>query len=159
MRAAQVLAELALRGETLGVAESLTGGELTSRLVDVPGASRVLRGAVVCYTSEVKAAVLGVSAELLSDRGAVDPKVAIAMAEGVCRVLASDWGVSTTGVAGPDPADGKAVGTAYVAVVRVGARAQVRELHATGDRAGVRQAVVQAALELLHECVDPEEAC
>ena len=150
MRATEVLAELALRGETLGCAESLTGGALTSRLVDVPGASRALRGGVIAYATEVKTLVLGVPADLLAARGAVDPDVAAAMATGGCRVLGADWGVSTTGVAGPDPAEGKPVGTAYVGVARAGRPPVVRKLHLLGDRAQIRGAVVEEALELLH---------
>ena len=105
MRATQVLADLALRGETIACAESLTGGSLMARLVDVPGASRVLRGGVVAYAHDVKAVLLGVPATLLATRGAVDPDVAIAMAAGACRVFDTDWGVATTGVAGPDPSE------------------------------------------------------
>ncbi len=149
MRATQVLADIAVRGETIGCAESLTGGALISRLVDVPGASRVLRGGVVAYANDVKVALLGVPAGLLATRGAVDAGVAAAMAEGVCRVLACDWGVATTGVAGPDPSDGKPVGTAFVAVVRAGREPVVQQLHVDGDRAQVRAAVVEAALELI----------
>ena len=87
MRATQVLADLALRGETIACAESLTGGSLMARLVDVPGASRVLRGGVVAYAHDVKAVLLGVPATLLATRGAVDPDVAIAMA--ACQPRAS----------------------------------------------------------------------
>lgn len=150
---AAILDALAAAGETLGCAESLTGGQLCARFVDVPGASRVLRGAVVAYATDVKAAVLGVPAALLAERGAVDPDVAAAMALGVCRVLATTWGVATTGVAGPDPADGKPVGTAYVAVCGPDAVVGVQELDVPGDREAVRRAVTDAALRLLAQQV------
>ncbi|MBK8469850.1 MAG: nicotinamide-nucleotide amidohydrolase family protein [Candidatus Phosphoribacter sp.] len=158
MRAAQVLAELAMRGETIGCAESITGGLLTSRLVEVPGASRVVRGAVVAYATDLKTRLLDVSADLLLRSGAVDPRVAAAMAQGVCRALECDWGVATTGVAGPDPVEGKAVGTAYVAVVRSGGAAVVRELHLGGERDAVRVGVVEAALDLLYESLTADQA-
>jgi nicotinamide-nucleotide amidase len=147
--AARVVATLTERGATLGCAESLTGGLLTAAVVDVPGASRVLRGGVVSYAREVKHTVLGVDADLLATRGAVDPDVAVAMARGVCRVLGCDWGVSTTGVAGPDPCDGKAVGTAYVAVVGPGLAPRVVELALAGEREDIRVGAVRCALELV----------
>mgnify|MGYP000863033773 FL=1 len=149
MRATQVLADLALRGETIACAESLTGGALTARLIDVPGASRVVRGGIIAYASDVKAVLLGVPAARLASHGTVDPQVAAAMAQGVCRVLDSDWGVATTGVAGPEPSEGKRVGTAYIAVVRAGNDPVVHELHLEGNRGKIRAAVVEAALEFI----------
>ncbi|HBX80879.1 MAG: nicotinamide-nucleotide amidohydrolase family protein [Actinomycetales bacterium] len=158
MTAAEVLAELERRGETIGCAESLTGGALTARLIDVPGASRVVRGGIVAYASDIKAAVLAVPAERLATHGAVDPQVAAAMAQGVCRVLSCNWGVATTGVAGPEPSDGKPVGTAYIAVVRAGGEPVVRELHLGGDRAAIRSAVVEAAMNLVDAVLRAEDA-
>ena len=149
MRATQVLADLALRGETIACAESLTGGALTARLIDVPGASRVVRGGIIAYASDVKAVLLGVPAARLASHGTVDPQVAAAMAQGVCRVLDSDWGVATTGVAGPEPSEGKRVGTAYIAVVRAGNDPVVHELQLEGNRGKIRAAVVEAALEFI----------
>ncbi len=143
-----LLDRLARRGQTLGIAESLTGGALTAAFVAVPGASRVLRGGVVAYAPEIKADVLGVPDELIAARGTVDPRVAVAMARGVCRVLGCDIGLATTGVAGPDPADGKPVGTAFVAVVIAGRSSRVRQVFLAGDRQAVRSGVVTAALDL-----------
>ncbi|QIM21209.1 CinA family protein [Phycicoccus sp. HDW14] len=137
------------RGLTVATAESLTGGLVCAALTDVPGASAVVRGGVVSYATDVKASVLGVDAGLLERRGAVDPDVAVAMAEGARRVLRADLAVSTTGVAGPDPADGQPVGTVFVGVAGPGGT--VVEQHAlSGDRAAVRRATVAAALDLLH---------
>lgn len=90
--AAQVLELLAGRGETLAVAESLTGGLVAAELTSVPGASRVFRGSVTAYATELKRDVLGVDGELLAARGAVDSGVAVQMAGGVRRVLGADWG-------------------------------------------------------------------
>ena len=146
--AADLVASLAERGETLACAESLTGGLVCAAVTDVPGASAVLRGGVVSYATEVKASVLGVDAGLLARTGAVDADVARQMAEGVCRVLGSDWGLATTGVAGPDPQDGAAVGTVFVAVAGPSGT-QVRAHHFSGDRSAIRTATVRAALDLL----------
>ncbi|MFE0777229.1 nicotinamide-nucleotide amidohydrolase family protein [Streptomyces sp. NPDC058861] len=114
--AARVLALLAERGQTLAVAESLTGGLVAAELTGVPGASASFRGSVTAYATALKHELLGVDAALLAERGAVDPEVASQMAAGVRVRLGADWGIATTGVAGPEPQDGQPVGTVYVAV-------------------------------------------
>ena len=111
-----LIAALRRRGETLAVAESLTGGLLAATLVDVPGASRVFRGGLIVYATDLKATLAGVPAELLAARGPVDPDVAVALARGARERCGADWGLATTGVAGPEPQDGAAVGTVFVAV-------------------------------------------
>lgn len=146
--AGEVIALARAAGITLGCAESVTGGLVAAALTDVPGASIVLRGGVVSYATAVKARVLGVPAGLLAACGAVDPDVARAMAAGAARVLDADLAVATTGVAGPDPADGKPVGRVYVAVNRA---VPVRELDLPGDRWQVRAAATTAALESLRD--------
>ncbi|MET9594052.1 nicotinamide-nucleotide amidohydrolase family protein [Streptomyces sp. NPDC006516] len=147
--AAEVLRRLEERGETLAVAESLTGGLVAAELTSVPGASRSFRGSVTAYATSLKRDVLGVDGALLADRGAVDPDVARAMAAGVRRVLGADWGVSTTGVAGPDAQDGKPVGTVFVAVSGPGGVQNVAELRLNGGRADIRKESVRSLLELL----------
>ena len=146
--AAGVVALLAAQGRTLAVAESLTGGALASRIVSVPGASAVLRGAVVAYATDLKASLLGVDAALLAARGAVDAEVASGMADGVRVRLGADVGVSTTGVAGPTAQDGKAPGTVFVAV-STESGTHVRAVQVSGDRAAVRRGAVDLALDLL----------
>jgi nicotinamide-nucleotide amidase len=145
-----LLAALEARGETVAVAESLTGGLVTARLVDVPGASAVVRGGVVAYATELKGSLLGVDPELLARVGAVDAQVAEQMALGVRERLGATWGVATTGVAGPDPQDGKPPGTVYIAAAG-SAVCVVRELALPGDRSAVRAAAVDAVLLLLAE--------
>jgi nicotinamide-nucleotide amidase len=145
--AAGLLAALEARGWTLAVAESLTGGAVCARLVDVPGASRVLRGGVVAYATDLKGSLLGVPEELLAERGAVDPDVAAAMASGVRERLGASVGLATTGVAGPDPQDGRAPGTVFVAVATPTA-ARVASWQISGDRAAVRRATVAGVLEM-----------
>ena len=104
-----VLALLRSRGLTLGLAESVTGGLISARLTDVPGASEVLRGAVVPYHRALKIAVLGAP-----DVNAVSEEMALAMAAGACRVLGADVGLATTGVAGPVPHEGAKPGTVWI---------------------------------------------
>lgn len=150
---AELVAVLRERGLTLAVAESLTGGLVVSRLVDVPGVSEVLHGGVVAYATQLKRDVIGVDAALLERHGPVHPEVAVQLAERVRLVLAVDGraarvGVATTGVAGPDPQDGVAVGTAYVAVA-IDRVTEVRELRLDGGRDAIRQAACSESLLLL----------
>lgn len=150
--AAALLDACVTRGWTLAVAESLTGGLVAAALVDVPGASRALRGGVVAYATDLKAALLGVDPALLADRGAVDPDVASAMAQGVRTRLGADVGLATTGVAGPDPQDGHAPGTVHVAVA--GPRGtHVASIRVTGGRARVRDGARDAVLALALDVV------
>ena len=153
--AAAVVRELDRRGLTVAVAESLTGGLLVAELVSVPGASAVVVGGVVAYQTPLKASLLGVPTALLAARGAVDPDVAVAMAEGVRRALAvegrgADIGLATTGVAGPGPQDGHAPGTVYVAL-SAGGGTRVTRLALQGDREAIRSATVSESLSMLHE--------
>nr|WP_202502102.1 CinA family protein [Streptomyces sp. SID5785] len=150
------------RGETLAVAESLTGGLVAAELVAVPGASKALRGSVTAYATELKHLILGVDARLLDAHGAVHPEVALQMADGVRTALGADWGIATTGVAGPEPQDGRPVGTVYVAAVGPAGEAfagqrnfagsrKVLELRLNGDRAEIRRESVRSVLGLLVE--------
>jgi nicotinamide-nucleotide amidase len=137
---------------SVGTAESLTGGLVCGALTDVPGASTVVRGGVVAYASEVKADVLGVDRDLLAREGAVCEPVAAQLADGIRRVLGCAVGVSTTGVAGPDPADGQPVGTVFVGLSGPWG-ILVERLALTGDRAEIRAASVLAVLTLLERAL------
>lgn len=97
--ATEVVRLLTVNGGTLAVAESLTGGLVAAEITSVPGASKVFRGSVTAYATELKHRLLGVDATLLAQRGAVDPQVAAQMAAGVRKALCADWGIATTGVA------------------------------------------------------------
>ncbi|MET0736058.1 MAG: CinA family protein [Microbacterium sp.] len=147
-----LLARLAERRWTVGVAESLTGGLVVSTLVTVPGASATVRGGVVAYATDLKRSLLGVDAALLEAEGAVHPEVARQMAEGVrVRVgtpdAPADVGIATTGVAGPEPQDGHPVGTVHVAVATpMGTR--VESLLLAGTRDEIRSEAARRALEL-----------
>jgi len=147
----QIIRAFASAGQTIATAESLTGGLLCAALTHVPGASAVVRGGVVAYSSEVKRDVLDVDEDLLAAAGAVDPDVAAAMAQGACAMLGADLGISTTGVAGPDEQDGKPVGTVFIALADPERILQVVELSLEGTREEIRIATTQKALELLAE--------
>lgn len=149
--AGQVVELLAERGRTVAVAESLTGGLVAAEITAVPGASRAFRGSVTCYATALKRDVLGVAETLLEERGAVDSEVARQMARGVRSFLGADWGVATTGVAGPEPQDGQPVGTVYTAAAGPDGTVTAVRLRLEGDRAEIRAASVRAALQLLRD--------
>lgn len=146
--ARQVLSLLQASGQTVAVAESLTGGLVAAALTDVAGASASFRGGIVSYATELKAALLGVDAAMLARYGAVYPPVAAAMATGVRTRLGAGYGLATTGVAGPDPQDGQPVGTVHIAV-SADDDTVVRTLALSGDRAQIRRLTVEHALGLL----------
>jgi len=133
---------------TVAVAESLTGGLVSAALTSVAGSSAVVRGAIVAYATELKADLLAVPTALLAEHGPVHPAVAAAMASGVRARLRADYGLATTGVAGPGPAQGKVAGTVFVAVAGP-AGATGRALNLAGDRRAVREESVESVLSLL----------
>ncbi|HTB08533.1 MAG TPA: competence/damage-inducible protein A [Acidimicrobiales bacterium] len=140
---AVVAAKLVERSLTLAVAESLTGGLIASRLVNVVGASSWFRGGVVSYASDVKYDVLGVP-----EGPVVSGQAAEAMAEGVRRLLKSDVGLSVTGVAGPEEQDGQPAGTVFVGL-SLGEHVTHAALHLPGDRPRVRAYSAISALDVL----------
>ncbi|WP_131770900.1 nicotinamide-nucleotide amidohydrolase family protein, partial [Candidatus Protofrankia californiensis] len=143
-----VLRLLAERGETLAVAESMTGGLVAGRLTDVAGASAVFRGGVVSYATEAKESVLGVDPDVLATSGAVSPEAAAAMAAGVRDLLGATNGLAVTGVAGPDEQESKPVGTVHIGMV--GAFGTLtRSLRLPGDRRTNRIYAVVQALDAL----------
>ena len=146
--ATEVIRLLTLSGETVAAAESLTGGLVAAALTDVPGASNAFRGGVVAYATELKAQLLGVDVGILKKHGPVYAPVAAAMAEGVRNRLGATIGVSTTGVAGPGPADGHPAGTVHVAVSLAGDTV-VRTMALVGTRDEVRRLTVEQVLGLL----------
>ena len=150
MNAAKALGLLEAREWKLALAESLTGGLLADAFVQVPGASKVLRGSVVAYATDVKHSVLGVEADLLAQVGPVNPEVALAMAVGAANQLGADVALATTGVAGPDAQDGNPVGTVFIALVTP-IVSDVRALQLSGDRASIRNQAVEEAVSMLEE--------
>ena len=152
---------VALEGRTLATAESLTGGQIGATITAIPGASKVYRGGVISYASDIKVSLVDVPQSLIVQGGAVQAEVALAMARGAATNLDADFGLAVTGVAGPSSQDGKKPGTVFVACVERGAdgsfvEQQVEELHLNPEledireaRAAVREETVAAALELL----------
>ena len=138
---AQLLEEAGLN---LGLAESLTGGLVASRLVNVAGSSRWFRGSVVAYSPEVKFDVLGVRPGPV-----VSEEAALQMAEGARRLLGADVGLSVTGVAGPTEMDGQPPGTVFVALALPGRETEVLGVRLPGDRDRVRQFSAISSLDLL----------
>jgi nicotinamide-nucleotide amidase len=135
--------QLLARGLTLAVAESLTGGLIASRLVNVAGASKWFRGGVVSYASQVKFDVLGVP-----EGPVVSAEAAEAMASGVRKLLGADVGLSVTGVAGPEEQDGQVAGTVFVGI-DLGDRVEHVALRLPGDRPRVRAYSAISALDVL----------
>jgi len=135
-------------GRTVATAESLTAGMVSAVLADTAGASGMFQGGVVAYQSSVKVDVLGVSADLLATVGSVDGAVAAAMAAGARTALGAGIGISTTGVAGPEEHDGKAVGTVFIGMATADGSSSF-EYSFTGNRADIRGQACGAALERL----------
>jgi len=148
-----VLARLEARGRTLGVAESVTGGLVTARLAAVPGASRVLRGGIVAYATEVKRALLGVRAEQV-----VSGPCAREMADGVRRRLGADVGIAVTGVAGPTTQDDQPVGTVWFGLALGDAEPEAHQTRLPGDRERIRQFGAISLLNLLRLRLDGDGA-
>ena len=147
--AAAVVNALRAAGKTVACAESLTGGMLASRLVDVPGASSVLGEAYVTYSNEAKMRLLGVSKDTLRQFGAVSAQCAREMAEGARRASGADFALSTTGIAGPDGGTPeKPVGLVYVGVASANG-CEAQELHLRGERDWIRELTCVNALNAL----------
>ena len=158
---ASALIELASgEGITFGFAESLTGGMISSSVVEVPGASKAFKGSVVSYTNEVKENVLGVPAEVIEEHTEVSEECAKAMAEGACRVIGCDLAISVTGIAGPTgDLPGKPVGTVYMGYCYLKKNISgARRLNFTGDRNTIRTGTVLEALRSAAGLIERGEA-
>jgi nicotinamide-nucleotide amidase len=140
---------LKLKGLTIALAESLTGGLIAARLTEVPGSSQYLKGGVVSYTNEIKEKFLGVPSQILEMYGAVSKETATAMAEGIRKKASSDIGLAVTGIAGPggDTPD-KPLGLVYIAL-SAASGVQCERFVFPGDRTGVRQGTVNMALNTI----------
>lgn len=147
-RTRELLATCTGLGLSLASAESLTGGRFVASLIDVPGASAVVRGGLVTYATDLKASLAGVDADHLEETGPIDPVVAAQMAAGAARTCVADIGISCTGVAGPDPQDGKDVGLVFTAIA-FGSQAKVSEHRFSGDRDAIRMQTVEAMITSL----------
>ncbi|RDI73021.1 CinA family protein [Halopelagius longus] len=150
-------------GETVAVAESCTGGLVGSLLTDVPGSSDYFDRSVVTYSYDAKLTELAVSRESLDEHGAVSEPVARQMAAGVRDTAGTDWGVATTGIAGPTGGtDEKPVGTVFVGLARAGewgsgdSETTVERRVFDGDRRQVKEQIARTALETVVAAVESE---
>lgn len=152
MIAADLVAACVARGLSIATAESLTAGLVSASIADVPGCSAVFRGGVVAYATDVKGSVLGLDASDLEH--VVSEQVAAELARHACRLLDADLGISTTGVAGPDPLDGQDPGSVWIAVHdRTTSRTHTRHLALSGSRSEIRLAATAAVISLATELV------
>ena len=145
---------LKARGAHVSFAESLTGGMIAAAMVENAGASDVLGESYVTYAADAKVRILGVQRETVDTVGVVSARCAREMAEGVRRVSSADWGVSATGLAGPDGGTPETpVGTVFIGVA--GARGvEAYEYHFAGGRGEVREEAACAALEALRRAME-----
>jgi len=142
-------------GHTLAIAESCTGGLLTSAFVDLPGSSKVLMEGVVTYSNVAKAARLDVDPEILINEGAVSPETAAAMAMGAALSSGASIGISTTGIAGPEGGTSeKPVGLVWLGLHFAGGQTQTKELRLMGSRNEIRARAVISALDFMRVCLN-----
>ncbi len=146
----RVVRLLSERGESVAVAESCTGGLLSGRLVNVPGASRVFKGGIIAYDNEVKISELGVSKATLEKYGAVSERCVEEMLKGLLEKFNTDWGIAVSGIAGPEGGTAeKPVGTVYIGLINRKEKIEVRKHNFRGERNVIRAKSVMTALDIL----------
>jgi len=139
-----IIEHLKSRGETISVAESLTGGGLGHALTQIPGASQVFLGGIIAYTADVKVNFLGVQQSTIDQHTVVSEEVALEMAQGAINRLGSTWAISTTGIAGPGDYMGIREGTVWISIC--GPICQTLQLTLDSGRDGVRQGAISSAI-------------
>ena len=139
-----IIEHLKSRGETISVAESLTGGGLGHALTQIPGASQVFVGGIIAYTADVKVNFLGVQQSTIDLHTVVSEEVALEMAQGAINRLGSTWAISTTGIAGPGDYMGIREGTVWISIC--GPICQNLQLTLDSGRDGVRQGAISSAI-------------
>lgn len=142
--AASIIENLKSRGETISVAESLTGGGLGQALTQIPGASQVFVGGIIAYTADVKVNFLGVQQSTIDVHTVVSEEVALEMARGAINRLGSTWAISTTGIAGPGDYMRIREGTVWISIC--GPICQTLQLTLDSGRDGVRQGAISSAI-------------
>ncbi|MBN3032825.1 MAG: CinA family protein [Candidatus Saganbacteria bacterium] len=152
----QIAEQLKKSGQTVAVAESLTGGLISSRLTDLPGSSDYFIGGIVSYSPRIKVTQVGVPAGVISQYGVVSKEVAVALAEEIKKRFRTDIGLAATGVAGPAPLPPAPVGKVFIALA---GRKETdwKELNLQGTRAEIREKAAQACLGLLWLYLGGEE--
>ena len=158
-KANQVVALLRAQGKTVATAESCTGGLIGKLITDISGSSNVYPGGVISYAYAVKKALLGVDETILREKGAVCAEVAVQMAEGVRARLGTDYGLSSTGIAGPSSDEfDRPVGLVYLAVAD-GTETRVFEHRLSGGRDSVRKQTAVLALAHLLDALTQQFDC
>ena len=150
-----LVADLAVRGQSVATAESLTAGLLAATLAGVPGASVVLHGGLITYIEDTKIALAGVAPQVLDAVGPVAAPTARALAVGARQRCAATWGVGLTGVAGPEPHGGHRVGTVFLGLAGP-ADTEVVELALSGSRWDIRRSAVDEAIARLRVLVEQQ---
>lgn len=138
------------KGQTIGVAESLTGGKFSDEFVSIKGASAVFKGGFVSYSVDSKREILGVRSEVIDHYGTVSEPCAKEMAENAKQKLNATFGISFTGVAGPTESEGKKVGTVFISIFSSSSTKITKEFHFEGNREGIRNRAVKKGFELLY---------
>ncbi|GAB5900442.1 MULTISPECIES: CinA family protein [Mycolicibacterium] len=150
-----LVADLTVHGQSVATAESLTAGLLAATLAGVPGASAVLHGGLITYTEDTKIWLAGVAPQVLDAVGPVAAPTARALAVGARQRCAATWGVSLTGVAGPEPHGGHPVGTVFLGLAGP-VDTEVVELALSGSRWEIRVAAVNEAIARLRVLVEQQ---
>ena len=150
-----LVADLTVRNQSVATAESLTAGLLAATLAGVPGASQVLRGGLITHTEQTKVALAGVAPQILDQVGPVAAPTARALAVGARQRCDATWGVGLTGVAGPEPQGGHAVGTVFMGLAGPGegGAVEVVELRFSGTRWDIRISAVRESISRLRALV------
>lgn len=134
---------------TLSLAESCTGGKISSLISSQPGASEFFKGGVVVYQSEMKISLLGVTKKVVQKNQAVNKEVAVKMADGVKTIFKSDFSISTTGFAGPSGGNSRTpIGTVFIGI-STPQRTKVFRFHARGSRVQIQKRASESALFFL----------
>ena len=145
--ASSLIKKLEEKNLTIAVAESLTGGLVVASLTEIPGASKVFKGSITAYADEIKQNILNVKDETITNFTSISEQVALEMAINVRKIMKSDIGISTTGVAGPEKSAGFAPGLVFVAI-SIGDHNMCQKLEITGDRSKIRNQTVHEILQL-----------
>lgn len=153
LEAAGLVAALTQGNLTIATCESLTAGLCAATIAAVPGASAVLRGGLITYATDLKGTLAGVPMEVLTRVGPVAAETARAMATGAAQRCGTDIGIALTGVAGPDPQDGHAVGEVWIGLWAAETGAVAHRIDLSGNREDIRRGAVIKALALAEDIV------